>query len=203
MPTNKRRTAGGKSTKSKNGFARKAERLRAEIEELQDSLFNINEKDPYLRHLNLKSLRDEVLRSFVISLHLAMEDLLHAILFDFLAKQNRRLTKKETIRIVNDMRSAELIHWCGRLKLISPLQYSNLLELNRIRNTCAHQWILDWVQIKRVGPRGRRKQIKIAVVRYKDQNLFSHNIFAEEFYPVYSRLYLKLLFRVWKLQGKL
>jgi hypothetical protein len=139
----------------------------------------------------------------VLSLHLAIEDLLRAILFDFVARQNRRLTKKETIRIVNDLRSADLIHWCGRLNLLSPRHYDALLELNRIRNRCAHHWLLDLPSSKRVGPKGKRKRITVPAVSYQNKSLFAKRTFVDDFSPVYSGLYLKLLFRVWKMQGKL
>ena len=145
----------------------------------------------------------EIQRSFVVHLHLATEDLLHAILFDFQAGQNRRLTKRETIRIVDEMRSAELIHWCGRLNLVTPRQFRDLLELNRIRNACAHHWILDVSRSRMVGPKGNRKRSRTPVVVYKNKNLFSRRTFVVEFCPIYSKLYLKLLYRVWRIQGKL
>lgn len=203
MPHKKRVAPKRNRRTSSDKLVSKAERLKAEIENLENELYNVNARDPYLRCENLKSYRLEIMRSFVVSLHLAMEDLLHAILFDFLARQNRRLTKKETIQIVDAMRSAELIHWCGRLNLVTPLQYRNLLELNRTRNACAHHWILDLSDSRWVGPKGRRKRIRVPAVTYKNQNLFTGHIFTQEFCPVYWRLYLKLLRKVWKMQGKL
>ena len=184
-------------------LTRKAGRLRAEIEDLANDLFNLNDRDPYLCCENLKTYRLEIMRTFVVSLHLATEDLLHAILFDFLARQNRRLTKKETIKIVDGMRSAELIHWCGRLNLVTPPQYENLLDLNRIRNACAHQWLLDITRTRRVGPKRRRRSVRVPIVEFERKNLFTGSTFAEEFCPKYSGLYLKLLEKVWRMQGKI
>src|SRR6185437_4327314 len=116
------------------------EKLRAEINEICDSLYGLNERDPRTRYYNLKTYRADVLRGFVFHMHLACEDLLRAVLFDFLAKHNRSLPRKAAIRIVDDIKSAELIHWCSRLKLVSPTQFKYLLELNRVRNACAHKW---------------------------------------------------------------
>jgi len=78
------------------------------------------------------------MQNFVFHMHLAIEDLLRALLFDFLVKRNRQLTKKKAIRIVEDLWSADLVDWCGRLKLVKPRQYKQLLELNRVRNKCGH-----------------------------------------------------------------
>jgi hypothetical protein len=68
---------------------------------------------------------------------MAIEDLLRAHLFDFLVKRNRQLTKKKAIRIVEDLWSADLVDWCGRLKLIKPKQYTatvrNRLEFPPVR----------------------------------------------------------------------
>ena len=187
----------------KDSWSEKAARVKTEIEDLENFLYSINAEDPELRYEYLKTYRAEILRSFVVHLHLAIEDLLHAILFDFLARQNRRLTKKETIHIVNEMRSAELIQWCGRLNLVTPLQYRNLLELNRIRNSCAHNWIVNVPRSRMIGPKGKRKRRKIPVVIYGNSNLFNRRTFIDDFCPVYSKLYLNLLFRVWRLQGKI
>lgn len=187
--------------KKRDPLAGKAERLRAEINTLSDSLYGLKDKDSYVRYYNLKIYRAEVLRSFVVHMHLASEDLLKAVLFDFLAKQNRSLPKKAAVRIVDEMKSAELIHWCSRLKLITPKQFKNLLELNRIRNACAHRWILDSPKIKRVGI--MRKRVRTPTVTYNSKDLFDPKVFLDEFCPVYGQLYLKLLFRVWRIQGKL
>ena len=201
------RTRDEKSTpsrapKANSGLARKAERLKVDIEELEHFLFSIHAKDPRLRYEYLKDFRIEIVRSFIINLHLATEDLLHAILFDFLARQNRRLTKKETIRIVDNMRSADLIHWCRRLNLVTPLQYTNLLELNRVRNACAHNWVFDLSQSQKTGMSTGTKRHKAPAVLYKGHNIFSGRSAIDDFHGVFSSLYLKLLFRVWKIQGK-
>lgn len=196
-PPRTKRRAGGSGS-----YAQRALRLKAEIERLEHDLFSVNARDPRLRCEYLKTFRTEIMRSFVVSLHLATEDLVRAILFDFLARQNHRLTKRETVRIVDDMRSAELVHWCGRLNLVTPLQYKNLLELNRIRNGCAHHWLLDVPNSKPIGSKGRRR-IKTPAVVYQGKSLFIPQTFVDEFSPVYSKLYLKLLFRVWKIQGKI
>jgi hypothetical protein len=184
-------------------FVKKADRLKSVIDKLEDSLYSINERDPRLRYEYLKTYRVEILRGFVVHMHLATEDLLKAILFDFFVRQNKRLTTKETKRIVDEMRSFELIQWCGRLNLITTLQYRQLLELNRVRNGSAHHWILDLPKYKRVMMKNAKRRIRVPVVVYNNKNLFNSRVFADEFCPTYGSLYLKLLWKVWKMQGKL
>ena len=119
-------------------YRRKSEKLKTQVDALAASLYGLNHKDQHLRYLNLQTYRIEVMQNFVFHMHLAIEDLLRALLFDFLVKRNRQLTKKKAIRIVEDLWSADLVDWCGRLKLVKPRQYKQLLELNRVRNKCGH-----------------------------------------------------------------
>jgi hypothetical protein len=183
-------------------LARKAERLRATVQELADSLYGLDDRDLWLRCENLKSYRVELMRGFVVYIHLALEDLLRALLFDFLRRHNRSLLRKTTIRIVDDLKSADLVHWCGRLKVLSQRQYSDLMELNRIRNACAHNWLFD---LSRAAPRAAKvkRRMRAPRVIYKNNNLFAQKTFEDEFCTVYSNLSLKLLFKVWRLQGRL
>jgi hypothetical protein len=118
-----------KKSKKESAFDRKAERSRKIVGELTDSLYNLHDRDAQLRYENLKTYRTELMRGFIVYMHLAIEDLLKAILFDFLVKQNRSLPTKTTKCIVDDLKSSDIMHWCGRLKLIRSKKYSQLLEL--------------------------------------------------------------------------
>jgi len=96
-------------------YKRKSDKLRTQIDDLPAALYGLNNKDQHRRFLNLQSYQIEVMRNFVFYRHLALEDLLRALLFDFLIERNRQLTTKKAIRIVGDLRSADLVDWCGRL----------------------------------------------------------------------------------------
>jgi hypothetical protein len=72
-------------------LARKVEVLKAKIDKLSDPLYNLNARDPELRYEKLKTYRAEVIRGFVVYMHLAIEDLLTALFFDFLVRLNRSL----------------------------------------------------------------------------------------------------------------
>lgn len=187
----------------KDKYLLKSDRLKAEIDELIAHLYNTNAKDTELRYENLKTYRIEVQRSFILYTHLAIEDLLRALLFDFLARQNRLMSKKQIIKTVDDMRSADLIHWCGRLRLITPRRYEQLLELNRIRNACAHNWLLDIPKYKRKAGGKSHRRIRVPVVKYHGKNLLGRDVFLDDFLPTYGGIYVSLLGTVWKIQGKI
>ena len=184
-------------------FARKSEAVKRDIDGLLASLYGIGGKDTRLTYLNLKAYRAEVQRGFVLYTHLAIEDLLRALLFDFLARLNRRISKRELIRAVDDLRSADLVHWCGRLKLVKPKWYGSLLELNRIRNACAHNWVLDLTKYRRNHPRRPRNPRKGFFLKYQGKGLLDREVLLHDFCPTYGQIYLGLLGKVWRLQGKI
>lgn len=184
-------------------YGAKCDRLTKEIERLVSALYNTSADDDRLRYENLKTYRVEAMRSFILYLHLAIEDLLRALLFDFIKKQNRALTRKATIKITREMTSAELVHWCGRFKLITTPVYRRLLDLNGIRNRCAHNWVLDIPRFQNVGPRGRRRRKRISVVIYENRNLLNRHVFLNSFCRIYGKIYTDILGRVWRLQGKI
>ena len=53
---------------------------------LSASLYDFNSRDQRLRYLNLQTYKLEVMRNFVMYMHLALEGLLRALMFDFLVK---------------------------------------------------------------------------------------------------------------------
>lgn len=184
-------------------FVRKSEAVKADIDSLLASFYGIGDKDARFKYEQLKTYRAEVQRGFVLYTHLAIENLLRALLFDFLAKLNRRMSKKELIRVVDDMRSADLVHWCGRLRLVKPKCYKTLLELNRIRNACAHNWVLDVTKYRRKGPNRPRYQRRGFFLTYQGKGLLDREVLLHDFCPTYGRVYLSLLSKVWRLQGKI
>jgi hypothetical protein len=179
---------------------RQCTNLKTEIDEIVCLLYGTDNKDIDVRYYNLKTYRAEIFRSFILHMHLAIEELLRALLFDFMVRQNRQLKSKETIRTLNDLRSAEIVHWCGRLRLVTPKQYDELLELNRIRNKCAHHWLLDIPKYKVIRFGNNKKRVTIPVVTYKGKNVMTRDVFVRSFTRTVGNVYLKLLFRVWKIQ---
>ena len=84
-------------------FTRRAEALKAKINELSGSLYNLDTRDPELRYENLKTYRAEMIRGFVVYMHLVTEDLLKALFVGFLVKLNRSLPNREAKRTVDNM----------------------------------------------------------------------------------------------------
>ena len=67
-------------------YGARCDRLTKEIEKLVSALYNTSDDDDRLRCENLKTYRVEVMRSFILYMHLAIEDLLRALFFDFIKK---------------------------------------------------------------------------------------------------------------------
>lgn len=181
---------------------KKIAKLEAEITELRDSLYGLNSDDLPLKYENLKTYRNEVIRGFILHSHLAIEDLLRALLFDFLVRHNRAIQTKAAISAVRDLRSVDLLHWCSQLKVTKPREYAALLELNRIRNACAHKWVLNLPKAKRSASRKRSTEVQASIVFFKGRNVFEQSVFSQ-FVDEYGGLYLRLLMKVWRVQGKL
>jgi len=149
-------------------------RLRAEIDDLVAWLHNTQSSESRLVYENLKTYKVEIMRDFVLYMQLAIDELLRSILFDFIRRQNRGLTKeKELVRVVKEMRAAEVVHWCGRLRLVKPRQYERLRDLNRIRNKCAHEWVLDIPRFRIVGRGNGRRRLREHVVLFENSNLLT------------------------------
>jgi hypothetical protein len=135
-------------------------------------------------------------------MHLAIEDLLKDILGDRLRRESKLFKVKQIRKTLRNMRSLEILEWCGRLGLITPSQYTHLTELNRIRNTCAHNWVLEIPKYRRVtGTAGKKQWKRTPVVHFRNKNLLSEKVFFDDFLPVYSRIYPNFLARVWKRKG--
>ena len=144
-------------------ISRREELLRSEIKQLSDALYNLEDNDAYLRFENLKTYCVELIRSFILYTHLAIEDILRDFLVDFFRHQRRSLAVRRSRKFVQDLRSLELIEWCYRLKLITTQEHGALSELNRVRNACAHNWLLDIAKTKTIIEKAtrRRRRIKL------------------------------------------
>lgn len=90
---------------------------------------------------------------------------------------------------------------CARLNLVAKKQYEFIKELNKVRNSCAHNWLLDIPRYKKVASKKMKKWIKTPVVRFNNKNLFNEKVFRNEFLPLYSKIYLKLLWKDWRVKG--
>ncbi|MHB1955033.1 MAG: hypothetical protein ACYCOU_14950 [Sulfobacillus sp.] len=177
---------------------RRIEKAQAAADDVATRLHNLAADDLQLRLANWKTYRVELMRDFVLYTHLAIEGLLRELLVYRLKEEPRVTTVKQITTAINDLRSRDLVEWCGRLGILSRSQHAHLVELNRIRNKCGHTWIVDQPEIKRDH---KGKRVRMIVVKFKGRDLFAGENFFADFGPIYSRLYRHLLGRLWKLQG--
>lgn len=176
---------------------RRIDKVEIGIEKLSGDLYGLNNNDPQVRLHNLNTYRVEVIRGFVLYLQLSIENLLKELLVYRLKAETRVLNVKQIKHFVEDMRSRDIVGWSGRLNVVTKSQYNGIVELNRVRNSCAHNWLLELPQYRK-DKCGKR--VKIHVVRFNGKNLLNEDVFRDEFMPVYSKIYLRLLGKVWRIK---
>ena len=191
------------TAQSNASFARRIRRLRSDIEEISTTLYNTNARDPHLRMLNLKTFRIELLRGSILYMHMALYDLLRELLVAHVSNHRKYIRANAVKKYVEDLRSAEVVAWCGRLNLVSEKQYKALVELNSVRNACAHNWILDIPKVRKSAKGSTGKRGREPVVKFNSQDLFDRSVFFEQFWPLYGGTYRRLLGKVWRLQGRI
>lgn len=177
---------------------RRADREWARIRGLLDSLYGSAADDPETGHLNLKTARVEVVRAFVFYLQGAIEELLRALLFHALASRGRRAAVRQRIALVKSLGAREVLDWCRGFGVIDSPVHQDLVELNRVRNVCAHHWVLDSYRVKRDKRSGRRT--RTPTLQFRGRSLLKDRVLLESFCPTFGPIYLRLLGRVWRLQ---
>ena len=140
-------------------------RLTRENEEIDKFLYGRSaEKDRIIYMSMLEQKRDGLVRSAILQIHTAIDDLLtEMILGEVLGTPHNKAYKK--FRTKRGEALADLLTGGGsmgfHMKLnfavvvgvISPMTRDKLKELNSIRNKCGHHWLLD-VAIRRGKKRG-------------------------------------------------
>jgi hypothetical protein len=175
-------------------------RLNKEIREIEGALYQ-SDDDPVLIAGMLERKRDDIVRSTVLQLHTAIEDLLtQLILYCALDITDKKLKHRLASergnafrRMLYDRESLGFdmkLNFAVGLGLISPPLRKQLMELNTMRNKCSHHWVLN-----RVVRRGKRpKQLKPPLLQFRGQDLHKVAVlkdFISEFSGVYVRLYAK------------
>jgi hypothetical protein len=96
--------------------------------------------DPGARYLRADSFRENVIRLIVFDMHLAIEELLRAHIYDALALRSER--KDETPDYVKGLSSRAALELAAQLGVIDAEVYERLRRLNSLRNRAAHHWDL-------------------------------------------------------------
>jgi hypothetical protein len=177
----------------------KIRRLTREIREI-DEFFYETDKDAdrafYAGMLERK--RDDMVRSVVLQLHTAIEDVLSSLIICRVL--GIRIEERDKRARTKSAQALRRMLWGGgsigfdmklafavAFRLINGPTQKKLAELNRLRNKCSHSWLLN-VPVRR----GRRpEQKKLPLLLYKGRDLYRVEA-LEDFTREYSLLYVRL-----------
>ena len=174
-------------------------RLTREIAEIDDVFYRLNETtDRVLYAGMLERKRDDMIRSAVLQMHTAIEDLLNSQIIcrilNVKPEDRARRMRSKSAQALRGMlvgpRSLGFemkLNFAVVLGLVRTGTKDRLTELNTLRNKCSHNWLL-----KAPVRRGKRpKQKKPPLLLYRGRDL--HNVdVLEEFLAEYSPIYYKL-----------
>jgi hypothetical protein len=182
----------------------KISRLTREIAQIDEFFYKSDENEDRLQYASmLERKRDDMVRSAVLQMHTAIEDLLNSLIVCSVlnAKPERRKSKMCSGRGKGLRR---MLFGAGSLgfdmklnlaigeRLMTLRTKERLMELNTLRNKCSHNWLLKMPV--RYGKRPKQK--KPPLLLYKGQDL--HNVtvlkdFGAEYGSIYCKMFLKYL----------
>jgi hypothetical protein len=176
------------------------QRLTREIAEI-DEFFYHTEKggDRGLYAGMLERKRDDMVRSAVLQLHTAIDDLItHWITCRVLGirpEQRRERTNSKQARALRkvligagSMGFEMKLNLAVALRLLNTKTQKQLTELNTLRNRCSHNWLLK-ATVRR-GQRPKRK--KPPLLLYRGRDLHSVAVLKDmlgEYGPLYARMF--------------
>lgn len=174
-------------------------RLEREIAEIDQYFYGSNKRpDRHLYAGMLERKRDDMVRSAVLQLHTAIEDLLDYLITCRILEANaedraKRMSSKAGRALRKMLYGAGSLgfdmklNFAVSLRLVQTKVKERLMELNTLRNKCSHNWVLK-VSVRR----GRRpQQKKPPLLLYEGRDL--HNIVVlKEFIGEYATIYVKL-----------
>jgi hypothetical protein len=177
----------------------KIRRLTCEIRKIDEFFYGTNKDASCALYAGmLERKRDDMVRSAVLQLHTAIEDLLTSWITCRVL--GIRMEDREKRARTNSAQALRQMLWGSgsigfdmklnfavALRLINGPTQKKLAELNQLRNKCSHNWLLK-VPVRR----GKRpKQKKPPLLLYKGRDL--HRVEAlEDFTREYGRLYARL-----------
>jgi hypothetical protein len=176
-------------------------RLTHEIEEIDDFFYKSNENaDRVLYAGMLERKRDDMVRSAVLQMHTAIEDLLNGLLtFKITGKKARhwRSPRNQSARALRKMLIGggslgfEMkLNFALALRIINSRTKERLAILNAVRNKCSHNWILR-VPV-RYGKRPAQKKPPLLLYEGRDlHSVAALKDFVNEYGDIYVKLYLK------------
>jgi hypothetical protein len=182
----------------------KIRRLNREIRKIDDFFYGTNKdvnRTLYAGMLERK--RDDMVRSAVLQLHTAIEDVLTSwitcrVLGIRMEEQEKRTRTKSAQALRRTLSGSGSIgfdmklNFAVALRLINGPTQKKLVELNQMRNKCSHNWLL-----KMPVRRGKRpKQKKLPLLLYNGHDLHRVKVledFTKEYGLLYAKLFVKYL----------
>jgi len=143
--------------------------------------------DPAGKYLRAESFKDNVVRLIVFDMHLAIEELLRAHVFDVLSRRSQR--RGETAHYVEGLSSRQALDLAAQLGVVGGALYTRLRDLNRLRNGAAHHREVDDPLRRRSGARSEHDLLSW------DGGELTPDRVKSEFLPVYGDIYAELLRR--------
>lgn len=181
----------------------KINRLLKEIQLIEERFYASNDNNLEQRYFMLERKRDDTVRSLVLQLHTAIEDLLACLLRNNLlgitTEEWPVYSKRHRVpaRLINEVvASGRSISFENKLKLLRGLKilrkgtYDNLFKLNELRNKCSHNWLLN-VHIRKGIKPGLPKR---PLLQFKNKSLYDPNS-LEDFASIYGQIYIRLFMK--------
>jgi len=182
---------------------RRIKRSLSEIEEIESHFYGTADKDLANRAYMTELRRKNVVRTIVLELHTALEDLLTDWLKVTVLGQRQssardpQRNRSSRRRLLDELLDGDgSIGFDRKLKfmrvfgIITKRTYDRLKVLNTLRNKCGHNWELN-VPVRR-GKRPR--QLKPPLLPYGGGSLFEVSR-LKDFIAEYGQLYFRLFLR--------
>ncbi len=176
-------------------------RLTREIEEIDDFFYKGKENDDRVLYAGmLERKRDDVVRSAVLQMHTAIEDLLNSLITFHITGDTRRWRSPRSLsaRALRKMLVGAgslgfemKLNFALALRVINNKTKERLAILNTVRNKCSHNWVLK-VPV-RYGKRPAQKKPPLLLYEGRDlHSVAALKDFTSEYGGIYVRLYMEI-----------
>ncbi len=179
-------------------------RLKKEIAAIDDAFYGVSENEDRALYAGmLERKRDDIVRSAVLQVHTATENVLDSYIMRFILgikpeERGRRMGSKSAQALRKMLFGSGSIGFDAKLNLAVALGLMNsgmqkkLMELNTLRNRCSHNWLLK-APVRHGRRPGQRKQ---PLLLFRGRDL--HNVevlteFTGEYGTLYARLFAKYI----------
>lgn len=182
----------------------KIRRLTREIATIDEFFYRGNEREDRVLYAGmLEHKRDDMVRSAVLQMHTAIEDLLNSTIVcrilnvkpeDRRSKQGRHRGRalRKMLSGAGSLGFDMKLNFAVALGLLSNTTKEKLMVLNTLRNKCSHNWILK--APVRQGKRPRQRKPPLLLYDGRDlHKVDTLEEFAGDYGSVYYRLFVKYL----------